>query len=645
MALAEDHQDLELEAVIGFGGEVLGGLCYSPCGDYLIYPLGSNVVVKSNRTGRQVSLTGHSLDVSTLAVSRDGTMIATGQKQHLGVKADIIVWDLTEAKARCDAGESVCDAVLYTLRQHSGGIMSVDFSCDSRYLASVGGQDDNSLVVWDLESGRPICGSPAATDQALCLKWLHGRNDRLVTAGHFHLRVWQIDASFPKMHAVNAKMGPLRRVIETLDITPDDVFAVCGTQSGDLVRFTIDRDGIQDYNDPDTVTPSLELFTKDKFVGGVKSVCCVLNERSGATNYLVGGGDGSVAYVNPSMNKVKGMSAQVIGAVTSIVRTPEGNGFHIGTDQANRYILSEQLDAELKGTCHYGGVNDIVFPKDCSDLFITCSVTDIRVWRTEEQMELLRIQVMNLECNCVGITDNGACIISGWSDGKIRAFTPESGQLLFVVSDAHAEAVTAIAVTRDDVERPPWRIVTGGMDGRVRVWNITSSYQSLLFNMKEHRGPINSIVVSPDNSRAVSASSDGSCIIWDLERYVRIAALFEPTVFNSVKYHPDESQLLTCSANYKITYWDAIHGDMIRVLDAADAEVCAVDVDEAGEAFVSGGADKLVKVWHYDDGIVQATGRGHSGTIQAIKFSPDERRIISAGKEGSIFIWRNPAKN
>eukprot|EP00975_Prorocentrum_lima_P023249 4890738-Prorocentrum_lima.AAC.1 len=69
-------------------------------------------------------------------------------------------------------------------------------------------------------------------------------------------------------------MGPLRRIIETIAITPDDKFALCGTQTGDLVRVTIDRDNIQDYNEPDTVTPSLELFSKEKMVGGVKSICC-----------------------------------------------------------------------------------------------------------------------------------------------------------------------------------------------------------------------------------------------------------------------------------------------------------------------------------------------------------------------------------
>lgn len=51
------------------------------------------------------------------------------------------------------------------------------------------------------------------------------------------------------------------------------------------------------------------------------------------------------------------------------------------------------METELRGTCHFARVNDIIFPADCSDLFITCSVADIRVWNATLRQELLRIQV------------------------------------------------------------------------------------------------------------------------------------------------------------------------------------------------------------------------------------------------------------
>lgn len=51
------------------------------------------------------------------------------------------------------------------------------------------------------------------------------------------------------------------------------------------------------------------------------------------------------------------------------------------------------METELRGTCHFARVNDIIFPAGCADLFITCSVADIRVWNATLRQELLRIQV------------------------------------------------------------------------------------------------------------------------------------------------------------------------------------------------------------------------------------------------------------
>jgi WD40 repeat protein len=45
-------------------------------------------------------------------------------------------------------------------------------------------------------------------------------------------------------------------------------------------------------------------------------------------------------------------------------------------------------------------------------------------------------------------------------------------------------------------------------------------------NLKEHRGAINSLKVNNSNTECISASSDGSCIIWDIINYVRLKAFF-----------------------------------------------------------------------------------------------------------------------
>lgn len=124
---------------------------------------------------------------------------------------------------------------------------------------------------------------------------------------------------------------------------------------------------------------------------------------------------------------------------------------------------------------------------------------------------------------------------------------------------------------------------------------------------------------------------------------MRLNALFASNQFTRVLLHPDESQILTTGTDRKITYWDAVEVDKIRELQGSDTSaVNALALGPLGEWFVTGGGDKLVRLWHYDDGVQRKLGIGHSGSITKALISPDRRNIVSVGDEGAIMIWAFP---
>jgi len=143
-------------------------------------------------------------------------------------------------------------------------------------------------------------------------------------------------------------------------------------------------------------------------------------------------------------------------------------------------------------------------------------------------------------------------------------------------------------------------------------------------SLKEHRGRVSDIRICANDGQAVSSSYDGSCIIWDIKSHTRILCLFESTMFKQVVYHPDESQLLTCGSDRKITYWDCFDGQAIRMLDGSQTgELNALSIFAQGEHFVSSGEDKVIRLWDYDEGISYYQGIGHSGIVSKIAISPD----------------------
>ena len=74
------------DVIYCFSGNVPNSLHYTPCGQYLVYPLGSLVVVKHIKTDKEVFLDGHTSDISCLKVSHGGRMAASGQVSNMGVK-------------------------------------------------------------------------------------------------------------------------------------------------------------------------------------------------------------------------------------------------------------------------------------------------------------------------------------------------------------------------------------------------------------------------------------------------------------------------------------------------------------------------------------------------------------------------------
>eukprot|EP00439_Symbiodinium_sp_Y106_P012396 s6154_g1.t2 len=141
--------------------------------------------------------------------------------------------------------------------------------------------------------------------------------------------------------------------------------------------------------------------------------------------------------------------------------------------------------------------------------------------------------------------------------------------------------------------------------------------------MMEHRGRVWCIKITADDKQAVSASADGSCIIWDLFTKTRKLCLFESTMFKSLVYHPDESQLLTTGSDRKVAYWDTFDGQAIRVLEGSEeGELATLSVSKSGSHYVSGGEERLLKLWDYDKGVSEYIGVGHSGTITCAAISP-----------------------
>ena len=137
---------LELESVISYSGGkglsnrvAIGSVLWTADGNNIIFPSGEIVVIMhagsiddGEPSRDQYLLFGHTANVSMMAISQEGDLLATGQEGKLPM---IKIWQLEKHAGN---GVSIRANCLSTLTAHAGDLAALDFSDDGRLLCAVG---------------------------------------------------------------------------------------------------------------------------------------------------------------------------------------------------------------------------------------------------------------------------------------------------------------------------------------------------------------------------------------------------------------------------------------------------------------------------------------------------------------------------
>jgi WD40 repeat protein len=143
----------------------------------------------------------------------------------MGFQADIIIWDLKT------------QSLLSRLSLHKVQIASLSFSLDGKYLVSLGGQDDNNVILWDMDTFTALCGHPASPDSSGSTLTVKFHANGFVTGGMNTLRSWVIDRQRRKLIPSECKLGQIKRVVGCLAINGESVY--CGTSTGDVLKVDL----------------------------------------------------------------------------------------------------------------------------------------------------------------------------------------------------------------------------------------------------------------------------------------------------------------------------------------------------------------------------------------------------------------------
>jgi WD40 repeat protein len=179
------------------------------------------------------------------------------------------------------------------------------------------------------------------------------------------------------------------------------------------------------------------------------------------------------------------------------------------------------------------------------------------------------------------------------------------------------------------------RILTASKDGTARIWDAATGHE--LASLRGSDGEVHSAFFSPDGKRIVTTSL-GTMQIWDAATAKEIAVLRGRGVV-SAAFSADGSRIVTASADKSAAIWDTATGKPIRLLQGHTGPVMSAAFSPDGSRIVTASYDETARIWDAATAKEVAVLRGHGGYVYSAAFSPDGSRIATASGDTTARIW------
>jgi WD40 repeat protein/serine/threonine protein kinase len=252
----------------------------------------------------------------------------------------------------------------------------------------------------------------------------------------------------------------------------------------------------------------------------------------------------------------------------------------------------------------------------------------------------LGVQVAIRAAFCAG----GTRVVTAGVDREgyvLKLWDSQTGRLLVTVTHGGTAGVPNVApppgISAFAVSPDGTRIVTGsanfGSDGDARIWDAETGRQ--LHVLGGHVGPVTSVAFSPDGERLLTAD-DEKVRIWATEsgqELLPLGAGAKGTTWAA--FSPDGSQVWTLGEG-TAGFWDAATGREVRNLELPGASL--VGFSDDGQRIL--GRSRLdAFIWDAVSGELVVSLEGHGIAVNSVALSPDDRRALTAGSDGTVRIW------
>lgn len=269
----------------------------------------------------------------------------------------------------------------------------------------------------------------------------------------------------------------------------------------------------------------------------------------------------------------------------------------------------------------------------------------LRYWSVDERRELRErartidltgVYTRDFEIIAPVVTRDLRILALGRTDGGVMLHDLDTGSVR--TFPAHGAQVRNLAF------EPDGRLLaTAGDDGMLRLWDVGTLG---LVRETSLRRPLanedfNLPLVWSSDGRQIAVAGADAVTVYDAGT-TRVRCSFDTgVVIFSLRFTPDDAQLLVAQDDFRLSFWDARTGHLqghagtshqegpYEMRFSPDTRTLVTVVDH-------------VTLWSAATRQEVATLRGHDRNIFAALFSPDGNTLVTADYDGCIRVWSAP---
>jgi WD40 repeat protein len=576
------------------------------------------------------TLTGHTRPVTSVAVTPDGKRVISGSWDNT-----LKVWDL-------ETGEE-----LFTLRGHTFPVTSVAVTPDGKLAIS--GSWDKTLRVWDLEAKKELFTLRGHT--LLVTAIAVTPDGKRVISGSLDktLRVWDLEARkelFNITLKVPNQMGLLKLICTLIKIPfLGKVVWLIFTflRLGWVNALLVTPDGKQVllalggffclFRNSNLKVWDLEkgeaVFPLKGHTDWVTMLAAIPNSKWVISDSW----EKTLKVLNlePGQELFSLKFTAYSTWVKAVAVTPDGNRMISGSWDKTLKIWNLKLEKEIFHRAgHAAGVNTVAVIPDGKRVISGSVDNTLKVWNLEtgEEIVSLKVKCFPTRITAFAVTLNGQQVIAGLSDKTIRVWNWQTGEEVLTIK-GFASNVKALAITPDSQQ-----VIAGLSDKTIKAWNWQTGEEIL--TLKGHAARVDSLAITSDGQQVISGSWDNTIKVWDISKRKELFTLTGHTKrVNVVAVTSDGKWIISASKDKTLKVWDLEKRKEHLTLTGHTERVTAVAVTSDSKRVISSSWDTTLKVWDLSSGEVIASFTGERA-LECCAVAPDGVTIIAGEASGRV---------